>query len=113
MSAMTGRKISTSLTGKHALTDDEDKGVAKLKDTFKDVDSGTLLRFFRASKGKIAEATKKIVQHIEWRQSTFPIKYDEVRSDWIQGKYVLCGRDKEGDLIVYIRVSSGGFYGFS
>ena len=70
---------------------------------FKVPDSALCLRFLRARKGNVPDAIDFLRQHLEWRRSTFPIKYDEIKEELEKGKYVLRGLDRDGDVIIYIR----------
>jgi hypothetical protein len=71
-----------------------------LKSTFADIDSSTLLRFYRARKGHVQNAADMLMETIKWRQETFPISFNKVKDECAKGKYVLTGRDKEGDLVL-------------
>ena len=96
------RRPSMSITGKHELKEGELDGIRQLKQTFPDIDSSTLLRFYRARKGHVQNATDMLIDNIKWRQETFPVSFDRVREECAKGKYVLAGRDKEGDLVLYL-----------
>jgi len=56
-------------------------GIEQMKKTFPNVDSATLLRFFRARKGKVKDANAMLLTHLKWRKETFdpPITFDSVK----------------------------------
>mmetsp|Transcript_28224 Transcript_28224/g.53414 ORF Transcript_28224/g.53414 Transcript_28224/m.53414 type:complete len:528 (-) Transcript_28224:46-1629(-) len=107
------RKDSVSLTGKFVLTTKEENGIKHLKLQFPEIESAALLRFFRASKFKLQDATDRIVDHIKWRQDVFPISFERVKEDCSRGKYVMMGRDKEGDLVIYLHAHEMGSHTYS
>ncbi|GMI16224.1 hypothetical protein TrLO_g12967 [Triparma laevis f. longispina] len=107
------RKDSVSLTGKFPVTTKEENGIKQLKLQFPEIESAVLLRFFRASKFKLQGATDRIVDHIKWRQDVFPISFDRVKEDCARGKYIMMGRDKEGDLVIYLQAHEMGSHTYT
>ena len=95
--------LAALVDGKKKLTEDERRGVLELLVVFPVVDVFTLLRFLRASKLVVPDAVAKLENHLRWRQETFPIAFESVKADCACGKYVLCGRDKDGDVVVYLQ----------
>jgi len=90
------------------ITDDELMALSSIKqhflrDGYKEIDSALCLRYLRARKGKVDAAIEFLKQHLEWRRSTFPIEYDEIKDELAKGKFVLRGLDRDGDIIIYIR----------
>jgi len=79
------------------------QNIKQLKEKFPNIESATLLRFFRAAKNNKQTAVDKIVDHIKWRQDIFPISFESIKEECSKGKYLLCGRDKEGSLVIYIQ----------
>ena len=95
--------IDNSITGKYALREWEIICVKQLKNTFPSIDAATLVRFNRACKGNVQDTIDRLIEHIKWRSETFPIDYESVKEDCKRGKYILLGRDKEGDVVIYIQ----------
>lgn len=108
MGESVARRDSVSLTGTYPLSAQDEIGIKQLKLQFPEIESATLLRFYRASKYKLQDAADGIVDHINWRKQTFPIPFSRVKDDCSKGKYVTCGRDKEGDLVIYIHAHKMG-----
>jgi len=99
-----GRRESITLTPKNTInvTEVEYEGIGNMKARFTNIDSATLLRFLRARKMNVEKAREMLESHLEWRSETFPITYSQVEKQAALAKYVLRGRDKDGDLIIYI-----------
>jgi len=99
------RRESATLTPRNVMnvSDAEFQGLGKMKEKFPNVDSATLLRFLRARKLKVADANEMLLSHLKWRKETFPISLDEsVKEQIAREKYILRGRDKDGDVVIYI-----------
>jgi hypothetical protein len=100
----TGDAIDKTITGKHFVSDEEMQKIGRLKKEhgLNGVDNATLVRFLRARKGVVDDAATMLMNYVQWRKSKFPIARDRVISQITKGKFVMAGRDLDGDIVIYI-----------
>ena len=69
------------------------------------IDHCTVLRFLRARKGVVEDATTMLQEYCEWRERTFPIELtDNIKKELSKGKYYCRGRDKDGHIVLLCKL---------
>lgn len=66
-------------------------------------DSDRLIEVLAEWQGNVDTAEKKYKETVEWRRTTLPVPYEEVKLSIQTGKFVFHGYDKVGRGVVYYR----------
>jgi hypothetical protein len=67
-----------------------------------------IVRFLRARKGDVHAAATMLEKHLEWRAQNIvpplnPAEDDELKEELLKHKFVLFGRDMQGNMIIVLR----------